>query len=380
MEKIDITIIGGGVIGLAVAASIAGDDRDIYIFEKNGSFGQESSSRNSEVIHSGIYYPRDSLKKRTCIEGNRSLYDLCRAEGIPYSKLGKLIVARDDSEISPLEELFQNGLANGLEGLSMLTKEEVAEFEPNIKGVRAIYLPMTGIIDSHSLMEYFLARAKAGGADIIYDAEVRGIEKLGDGYRVSVISESGENYEFFSRIIINCAGLNSDEISKMAGIDNDEYTLSYCKGEYFRVGNRKNLLVKMLVYPVSGPDDSSLGIHVTPDLSGGMRLGPDAEYLGSREVDYSLDPGKLDFFFESMKGFLPFLEREDLSVDTSGIRAKLQGPGEGFRDFVIRHENEAGFEGFINLMGIESPGLTASPAIARMVKEIVDGIIFTWKW
>jgi len=374
MERIDIAIIGGGVIGLAVASAVAGRDKDVFIIEKNMSFGEEASSRNSEVIHSGIYYPKDSLKALTCLEGNRLLYKICRTHGIPHSKTGKLIVARDASEIEPLADLFKRGEENGLKGLRMLTGKEAREIEPNVETVRAIFLPMTGIIDSHSLMKYFLSKACAAGADIIYDSKVTGIDPVPDGYSITVNGDKGEAYSFITEIVINCAGLDSDIVAKMVGIENDDYDLSYCKGDYFRIGNRKNFLVKGLVYPVSRPDDTDLGIHVTPDLAGGSRLGPDAEYTGSREIDYAVDSGKMDLFYDSVKTFLPFLEKEDLSVDTSGIRAKLQGPGEGFRDFVIRHESEAGFNGFIDLIGIESPGLTASPAIAQMVKEIVGGL------
>lgn len=374
MERIDIAIIGGGVIGLAVASAVADRDKDVFIIEKNMSFGEEASSRNSEVIHSGIYYPKDSLKALTCLEGNRLLYEICRTHGIPHSRTGKLIVARDASEIGPLEDLFERGEENGLKGLRMLTGKEAREIEPNVETVRAIFLPMTGIIDSHSLMKYFLSRACAAGADIIYDSEVTGIDPVPDGYRITVNGGKGEVYSFTAKIVINCAGLNSDILAKMVGIKNDDYDLSYCKGDYFRIGNRKNFLVKGLVYPVSRPDDADLGIHVTPDLAGGSRLGPDAEYTGSREINYDVDPGKVDLFYDSVKTFLPFLEKEDLSVDTSGIRTKLQGPGEGFRDFVIRHESDSGFNGIIDLIGIESPGLTSSPAIAQMVKNIVDEI------
>ena len=370
MERIDIAIIGGGVIGLAVAASMAQEDRNIFIFEKNMSFGQETSSRNSEVIHSGIYYPEHSVKTLTCIKGNRMLYEICSRNNILCNKTGKLIVARDGSELDALEELFVQGEKNGLEGLRMLNAREVNEFEDNITTSGAIYLPMTGIIDSHSLMEYFLEKAKSRGADIVYNSEIVSIEKIRDGYRLEVSGSGGDSYSFTAGIVINCAGLNSDTVSRLAGINNDEYTLHYCKGDYFRVGNKKNLLVKHLIYPVVKPDDTSLGIHVTPDLAGEIRLGPDAEYLDSRDTDYNVDPDKKEYFYESVKPFLPFLDRDDLSADTSGIRPKLQGPDDGFRDFVIRHEIGAGLEGFINLIGIESPGLTASPVIAEMVREM----------
>ncbi|MFH1395093.1 MAG: NAD(P)/FAD-dependent oxidoreductase [Candidatus Omnitrophota bacterium] len=375
MDKIDVAIIGGGVVGLAVAASIAEKDKDIFIFEKHFSFGQETSSRNSEVIHSGIYYPKDSFKRKTCVEGNELLYDICRQGKIPHRKIGKMIIARDNSDLEGLEKLFRQGMENGLQGLKMLDKKEIAELEPNIRACRAIYLPMTGIIDSHSLMEYFLLKAKSNGADIVYDSEIKSIEKVPDGYKVTIMSNTNEEMAFLSRIVINCAGLEADVISEMIGIKNKDYKLSYCKGDYFRVGNRKNLMVKRLIYPVANADDTFLGIHVTPDLTGGVRLGPDAEYVNNRNMDYAINPDKSNLFYADTKTFLPFLEKDDLSVDTSGIRPKLQKKGEGFRDFVIKHEASLGFEGFVNLIGIESPGLTASPAIAKTVKNIISKLI-----
>jgi len=374
MDRVHVAIVGGGVVGLAVASAVARQDRDVFIFEKNRSFGQETSSRNSEVIHSGIYYPEKSLKARTCTEGNAELYRICRQGGIPHKRTGKLIVAADGSETGALETLFEQGLKNGLEGMRMLTSSEVSEMEPQVRAVQAIFLPMTGIIDSHLLMEYYLGQARARGADIVYDAEVVRVDRRPSGYEVEFQNGSGEVCKFEAKVVVNCAGLNSDTVAEAAGIRNEEYHLFYCKGDYFRLGNGKNRLIGRPIYPVCRPDDPSLGIHVTPDLAGGVRLGPDIEYLGSRDTDYSVDLGKRDSFCESVRAFLPFIQRDDLSVDTSGIRPKLQGPGDGFRDFVVRHESDAGYEGFIDLIGIESPGLTASPAIARIVEELVDEI------
>ncbi|MFC1570253.1 NAD(P)/FAD-dependent oxidoreductase [Candidatus Omnitrophota bacterium] len=374
MEKIDIAIIGGGVVGLAVASELAREDRDIFIFEKNKTFGQEISSRNSEVIHSGIYYPAGSLKAETCLEGNRLLYEICSSGDVPFKKTGKLIVATNTSEAAQLEELIEIGRTNGVEGLRMLAAEEVREIEPEVVAERAIFLPTTGIIDSHALMEHFLNTARHKGADIVYDAEVVGIEKSNEGYKLTIRGEDGES-TFSARVVINCSGLDSDTVSRMAGIEKDEYTLHYCKGDYFRVGNGKNKLIEHLVYPVPLPSGVALGIHATPDLAGGLRLGPDAEYLSSREISYQIDPDKISKFLESVRTFLPFLEAEDLSEDTSGVRPKLQGPGDEFRDFIIKHEEDSGFTGFINLIGIESPGLTASPSIARRVGKIVENIL-----
>ncbi len=375
MYKIDVAIIGGGVIGLAVASAVAGEKRDVFIFERHDSFGQETSSRNSEVIHSGIYYPKDSLKAKTCIDGNKLLYRICQANNIPHNKTGKLIVAENTSKIEALEALFKQGMTNGLADIKMLKKEEIKALEPNVEACQAIYLPMTGIIDSHALMKHFLMKAKSKGADILYKSEVKKVHPANSGYEVVITEASGEDCTFTAKVVINCAGLDSDTVAKMVGIEDEEYTLSYCKGDYFRIGAGKAKLVKKLVYPVCRQDDTSLGIHFTPDLAGEARLGPDAEYLRSREINYTVDPAKRDVFYDDVKGFLPFLGKEDLSADTSGVRPKLQAPGEGFKDFVIRHEEERGLTGFINLIGIESPGLTSAPAIANIVKEMASKLI-----
>ncbi len=374
MDKIDIAVIGGGVVGLAVASRVARSGRDVFIFERNGAFGQEASSRNSEVIHSGIYYPSWSLKKKTCIEGAKALYRICAENGIPHKKTGKLIVAKDISEIEALEDLFAQGKENGLDDIRLIESGEIRAMEPNVTAIRAIYLPMTGIVDSHALMKYFLAKARDGGADIICGSDVKKIDPASSGFVLTALG-GGRHDVFFSKVVINCAGLDSDIVSKMAGISGADYSLSYCKGDYFRVRNGKERLVGRLVYPVVKPGDAGLGIHLTVDLAGGVRLGPDAEYLLSRKRDYSVDPRKRDMFYESVRSFLPFLEKDDLSADTSGIRPKLQKEGGPFRDFLIRHEEDKGLKGFINLVGIESPGLTASPAIAEMVEGIVNQLV-----
>jgi L-2-hydroxyglutarate oxidase LhgO len=366
-----ITIVGAGVVGLAIAAQVARKDRAVYILEKNETFGKETSSRNSEIIHAGIYYPEGSLKAETCVAGNAMLYELCHRYGIGCSKIGKLIVATEDEEVERLEALLEQGRRNGVKGLTMLSADEVREMEPNIKAIAAIFSPSTGIIDSHALMTYFLHRAEEGGVKIAYNSNVIGIERLSDGYEVTVENGSGI---FCSKteVLINCAGLNSDKIAQLAGIDINKagYQLFYCKGEYFSVGNSKNRLAKRLIYPV--PETGGMVIHVTLDLEGRMRLGPSARYVN--EIDYKVDESQKGVFYGAVKAFLPFIEDDDLEPEMAGIRPKLQGQGESFRDFVIKHEKDKGLPGFINLIGIESPGLTSAPAIAKYVESIVNEI------
>lgn len=374
LYEVDITIIGAGVIGLAITAQVAGSNRDVYIVEKNETFGKETSSRNSEVIHAGIYYPEGSLKARFCVDGNARLYQLCMENGIDCRKVGKLIVATSDEEVSELEALLERGRGNGVNGLKMLSKEETKRLEPNVEAAAAILSSSTGIIDSHALMRYFLNKAREKGTKIAYKSEVVGIERLSEGYEVTVKGDP-ENFSFRTQCLINCAGLNSDTIAQLAGIDVKEagYKLFYCKGEYFSVSTGKRKLIKRLIYPLPEPNITSVGIHATVDLEGRIRLGPNARYV--EEIDYRVDESQKDYFYRSVKRYLPFIEYEDLEPEMAGIRPKLQGPGEDIKDFVIRHEHDRGFAGFINLIGIESPGLTGSPAIAKYVGSIVNEVI-----
>ncbi len=373
--KSDITIIGAGVVGLAIAAQVAGRYKTIYVLERNEKFGQETSSRHSGVVHSGIYYPYGSLKARLCVEGNRLLYELCRNHGIGYRELGKLIVATNDEEIVQLEELQQRGQGNGVEGLKMISKQELKKLEPNVEGVAALLSPSTGIIDAHALMGFFAARAKEGGAEIAFGKNVVGIEKLPDGYKITVEENDRDKFSFDTRVLINCAGLQCDKIAELAGINiaRAGYKLHYCKGEYFTVGNGKSKLVKRLIYPVPEVKGTGLGVHVALDLEGRMRLGPNTEYVD--KIDYAVDSRHKDSFYNSTKRILPFIEYEDLEPEMAGIRPKLQGPGEEVRDFVIRDEADKGLPGLIDLIGIESPGLTASPAIAKYVAGLIRNIM-----
>ncbi len=365
MEHVNITVIGSGVIGLAIACELSKKQNDIIIVEKNASFGCETSSRNSEVIHAGIYYPKDSLKTTTCIEGRRLLYEFSAENNIGYKRIGKLIVATNKNEIFDLESLFQKGRDNGVKDLRLITPAELHELEPNIKAEAAIFSPSTGIINSHAFMESLIMQFKARQGSISYGTEFVGLEKKAFGFLVKVKDRDAENFSFLSDVVINCAGLDSDKVALNCGVHDDGYKIKYCKGNYFRVNSLKSALVKHLVYPVPRKQGAGLGVHVTLDLSGGMRLGPDDRYVD--KVDYEVDKDKKNVFYADAVKFLPFLSLKDLSEDIAGVRPKLQGPGESFRDFIIKEESQKGLPGLINLIGIESPGLTASLAIARVV-------------
>lgn len=366
MEKVSIAIVGAGVVGLAVAAEISEKNEGVFVFEKNARSGQETSSHNSGVIHSGIHYPRNSLKAQLCVKGNQMLYEICEKHRIPFKKLGKLTVAIEEEEIEELEKLMTQGEANGVEGLRFLDEQEVKQLEPHVEVERALHSPSTGIIEPDELMSYFYAKAHKNNAVFAMETEVTDLKKATDGFEVSGVSV-GEKFTVAAKTVINCAGLYSDKIAAMAGIDVDKfgYRLHYAKGDYFRVSG--NLPVKMLVYPV--PKGAGLGIHLTPDLGGSIRLGPNAYYVS--KIDYEVESGEQEFR-EDVTRFLPIIEKYQIQGDSAGVRPKLQGPNDGFRDFVINHEADKGLFGFIDLVGIESPGLTAAPAIGEFVTEIYE--------
>lgn len=368
--RADITIVGAGVIGLAVAAQVARGDRGVYVLERNAGFGLETSSRHSGVIHSGIYYPHGWLKTRMCVDGNRMLYQLCERRGIGHRRLGKLVVATSDDETAELEGLLERGRRNGVEGLRLVSRRELSRLEPHVAGVAALVCPSSGVIDSHGLMGYYAARAQEGGARIVFGAEVVAIERADRGFLVTV-ADGGGGLSFTTRALVNCAGLYSDRVAQLAGIDVEGagYRLHYCKGEYFSVGGGKGRLVQRLIYPVPPPHLASVGIHITIDIDGRVRLGPSARYVDA--IDYSCDASQRQLFLDAARRLLPALGPADIEPDMAGIRPKLQGPGDDIRDFVIKEERARGLPGLINLIGIESPGLTASPAIAEYVAGLV---------
>ena len=372
MEKVDVVIVGAGVVGLAIASEIARKDRDIYILEKEENYGQGASSRNSEVVHAGIYYPRGSLKAELCVRGNALIYRICE-KGIAHSRIGKIIVATNEAEVKQLEELLRQGRECGARGLEMIDEDRIRELEPNVRATAAIYSPSTGIIDSHGLTDYFyrVARRNSVIDPLVLDTEVKGLQQKGVGYVVEMVS-SGEVFSVEARVVINAAGLHADRVAEMAGMDieKERYRIHWCKGDYFSLRGKPP--ARMLVYPVPPTDGVGLGIHTVPDLTGRLKFGPNAYYVN--EIDYKVESNR-DDFWRDIVSYLPSVRREDLHPDMSGIRAKLQGQGEPFRDFVIRHEEDKGFPGLINLIGIESPGLTCAPAIAEMVREMVDKIL-----
>ena len=360
-NKVDIAIIGAGVVGLAIARELSlQSTKTIALLERNRTFGLETSSRNSEVIHSGIYYPASMLKTKLCIEGNELLYSFCQQYNIAHKKLGKFIVGSKD-EIPALENLYRNGQQNGVEVI-FAGKEEFNKQEPCLQADEALFVPATGIIDSHGLMQRLYYSAQSNGVMFVFDSEVTAVEPRQNGYQLQTQKET-----VWAETLINAAGLQSDKIAAMTGINPLDcgYKIYPSKGEYYRL--KKRIPVEHPVYPV--PSREFLGIHITPDLNGGIRLGPNAYYVD--EPNYQMDESHREEFYESVRRFIPYLSREDIYPDFAAMRPKLQAPGEEMRDFVIREESDKGFSRLINLIGIESPGLTSSLAIARMVRGLV---------
>ena len=363
-----MTVIGAGVVGLAVATALSETVSDIVVIDKNDSFGRETSSRNSEVIHSGIYYAPGSLKATLCRQGARLLYRYCNDFQVPFNRLGKLILARDDKEVAQLEALAANGKKNSVE-LKVVDSAEISRLEPAVRARAGILLSATGIIDSHVLMSRLNQQAQAAGVIFAFNTTMTSVEGTSDGY---VLGFSDDLYKLKARIVINCGGLNADAIAAMAGIDIDRsgYRLRYCKGSYFAY--MKQSPVGRLIYPVPHENLVGLGIHATMDMNRQLRFGPDAEYV--ENINYSVDEQKRETFFRVASGIFPDLEFGALQPSMAGVRPKLSGPGEVARDFIIAEESSRGLPGLINLVGIESPGLTSCLAIGQMVKGMVDAI------
>jgi len=371
-NRVDCVIIGAGVVGLSIAAELAGSGRRIFVFERNRTFGLETSSHNSEVIHAGIYYPHDSLKARFCVAGNPLMYEICRKYEIPHKKVGKIIVAADTAEEKEVDALYRQGVRNGLTDLVLLSRTDIKKLEPGVEATMGLLSPSTGILDVYSLMRCLQGRASGHGADIIYNTEVTGIEKQSHGFTVSVQQDNSFT-SVDCAVVINCAGLYCDKVAALAGVDiaKSGYRIHFAKGEYFMVDLSAARLVARLVYPV--PEQAGIGIHISVNMDGQVKLGPNVKWVDA--VDYSVDVNERDTFYRAVHRYFPSIKPENLVPDFAGVRPKLQGPGDGFRDFIIRDEADKGLPGLIDLMGIESPGLTSSPAIARYVADIVKPLL-----
>jgi len=367
---VDVVVVGAGVVGCAVAAEVVRSGRSVFVLERGDGPGRETSSRNSGVVHAGIYYPPGSLKAETCVEGKRLLYERCRRHDIPHRNTGKLVLATQESEIPKLETVRQRAQANGVEGMTDWDRATLRRREPHLRAVAALHSASSGVVDAHGLCESYIADARTGQAELVFRTHVTGLDLDGGGaWTVSTRGPDGDAFAVRARNVVNAAGLVADRVASMAGIDIDAkgWRLAFAKGDYFSFASSAPRTEIALVYPV--PVEAGLGVHITTDLSGRRMAGPDVTWVD--EPAYDVDPAKAPAFAEAVRRYLPDLRDDQLSADYAGVRPKLQRPGEPPRDFVIEECSDLGAPGLVCMMGIESPGLTASEALARRVVPLL---------
>jgi L-2-hydroxyglutarate oxidase LhgO len=365
MDSVECIVVGAGVVGLAVARALAGAGMETLVLERHGSIGTETSSRNSEVIHAGLHYPAGSLKARTCILGRELLYSYCESRGLPHKRCGKLIVAANDRQLADLARIEQVGRRNGVTDLRALDRRGAQALEPALECVGALLSPSTGILDSHSYMLSLQGDAERDGAVFALNTLVTALRCLPDG--VEIQCGDATETRIRARWAINAAGLGAIELAaRTKGYPQDLLPTAYlAKGSYFALGGSAPF--SRLVYPV--PEPGGLGVHLTLDMAGRARFGPDVEWVD--KIDYSVDPRRSERFYAAIRTYWPGLRDNTLLPAYSGIRPKISGPGESAPDFRIDGPAEHGVPGLIHLLGIESPGLTASLAIARHVLALV---------
>ena len=355
-----VAIIGAGVVGCAIAHELSQNSHlSVFVLEKNNGIGEEVTSRNSGVIHSGLYYKPNSLKARLCIEGQELLYEWCRKKNVPHRKTGKLVLAQKN-ERDALENLLSNALASGVhkENLKILNNNQLEKEYPNIQGVLGLFVSESGIVDAHELCRSFYVNAAKNGVEFIFLCEVQGINHSGE-YVIQT-----NRGELKADIVVNAAGLYADKVAHLTGIN--QYQIYPWRGDYFKI--KLPYKVDKLIYPIKKPSDPGLGVHLTLDLQGRYFLGPDIE-PAAHIADFSERPEKCAAFFESASKLLKGITQDMLSYETCGIRPKLRAFDEKEeKDFIVSED----LPGFINLVGIESPGLTAAPALAQYVKKILS--------
>lgn len=366
MDSIDTLIIGAGALGLACAARLASPHQSTLIVEAESLIGSHGSSRNSEVIHAGLYYPPGSLKAALCLEGRERLYAWCVEHRVAHRRIGKLLVAVSEAERERLEALAENARASGVDDLQPVSREQLQCLEPAVRGVAALLSPSTGIIDSHAYLQSLLAAAERRGAQLVLQTRVERLEPNAAGWLVSGHS-AGEPFRFRAQRVINAAGLFAQELAQhTSGLANEHIPpLHLCQGRYFSYRGRSPF--QRLIYPLPQANTTGLGIHATLDLAGQLRFGPDTHYLD--HIDYRVDERLREPFAAAIARYYPGLDSSRLMPGYSGIRAKLSGPGEPPGDFMIQPGAAFGLPGLVNLFGIESPGLTASLAIAERVAQ-----------
>jgi len=358
MDRVGTVVIGAGVVGLAIARTLARSGREVVILEAEPLIGSRTSARNSEVIHAGIYYPQGSLKARSCVEGRHRLYAYCASHGVPHRRCGKLIVATDASQLEALESIRQRALANGVEDIAWLSRAQTLALEPALSAVAALHSPSTGIIDSHALMLACLGDAQAHGAMLALKSPLERALVRAEGIELQV--GGAEPMRLHARCVVNCAGLRAPSLARRiegypSGLAPGEH---YAKGNYYALTGRAPF--SRLVYPV--PEPGGLGVHVTLDLGGRARFGPDVEWVES--IDYRVDPARAERFYAAIRRYWPGLPDGALEPGYAGIRPKISARGEPAADYVVQGPREHVVPNLVQLFGIESPGLTASLALA----------------
>ena len=370
----EIALIGGGVVGLAVAAELA-RTRQIAVIERHGGYGYETSSHNSGVIHAGIYYPTGSLKHTLCIEGNGLLYAWCAAHGVRANRIGKLIVAVDETELAVLDAVAQRAVENAVPEMTMIRDaDRLRELEPSVRCVAALYSGTTGVVDQSALMASFAAAAQADGAWIALKHEVTAVDRVSGGFEVRMTGPDGGHTSITCEALVNSSGLGAPALASMLGYPLDGSDRSprlrqtVNKGRYYDIVTpEKARALRHLVYPVPEHGTGGLGVHVTIDVDGGVHLGPDAEWLDEgAPLDYRADDTRRAAFHTAARRYLPALQLDDIAPGQVGYRPKLQSPGGPIADFLIWRDGP-----YVHLGGIESPGMTASMAIARRVAALV---------
>ena len=365
---IECVVVGAGVVGLAVARALARTGREVILVEAGEGIGVGISSRNSQVIHAGIYYPTGSLKAQLCVEGKQRLYAFCDEYGVDYRRLGKLIVATVDSQREALQALFERAQRNGVDDLQWLDAAQARQLEPAVSCVAALWSPSTGIVDSHALMLALQADAEAWGTSIALHTPLLSARCIEPGFSLQM--GGAQPMTLSSRLLINCAGLQAPHVAKQIdGLEPRHVPQAYlCKGSYFALSGRAPF--RHLVYPA--PESAGLGIHMTLDLGGQARFGPDVEWV--ERLDYAVDPQRGEAFYQAVRRYWPALPDGSLQPAYSGIRPKINAATEPAADFVISGPADHGVPGLVNLFGIESPGLTSCLALAERVVLAVQGV------
>jgi L-2-hydroxyglutarate oxidase LhgO len=363
-EQVDAVVVGAGVVGLAVARALALAGREVLVLEAADAFGTQTSARNSEVIHAGIYYPQGSLKSRLCVQGKELLYAYCAERGIAHQRCGKLIVATSAAQVDELRAIQRRAAANGVPDLRLLTHEEAQALEPQLACHAALLSPSTGIVDSHGLMLSLLGDAENAGAVLAVHSEVKRLAaQSGNTPGAIKVIVGDEHVELLARTVVNAAGLQAPLLAaRTQGLDARHVpTAHYAKGNYFTLAGRAPF--KRLIYPV--PEPGGLGVHLTLDLGGQARFGPDVQWVDNAD-DYQVDPARADAFCAEVRRYWPGLPGGALQPGYAGIRPKIGGPGEPAADFLIQGPRQHGVPGLVNLFGIESPGLTSCLAIGAL--------------